>query len=149
MGIRKGGMTQRQKAFAEHYARTGDREHAAAKAGYAAPDVSGTQNLAVPAVQAEIARQQISVLYREALPAAVACLVSIVRSDKAPAGARVQASKVILDRTLGADDPARHKEPHEMTPDELATAIAALERAAADKARPVIEHEPEQGDIFG
>jgi hypothetical protein len=42
------------------------------------------------------------------------------------------------DRTLG-EAGARSKEPHEMTPEELAEAIATLSRIASERATPVIE----------
>ncbi len=57
--------------------------------------------------------------------------------EKAPAGARVQASKVVLDRTLGQQDDGERKEPHEMTPAEIADAIGKLEAMAAERAKPI------------
>ena len=98
--------------------------------------------LARPAIQAEIARIQTEKLFTEALPAAVQCLVSIIRNDKAPSGARVQAAKVVLDRTLGSDEAARAKEPSEMSPDELAREIDKLTRIASDRAKVVIDVGP-------
>lgn len=143
MSRRSGLLNVQQKAFATHYAVTGDAIYSATKAGYSkSPAPRASQNLALPSVQAEIARQQTARLFSEALPAAVQCLVSIIGSDKAPAGARVQAAKVVLDRTLGADGAGRDKEPHEMTPEELARAIATLERVASDRARPIIDAKP-------
>ena len=107
--------------------------------------------LARPAVQAEIARQQVERLFTDALPAAVDCLVSIIRSDKAPAGARVQAAKVVLDRTLGSDEAGKRLEPHEMGPEELAREIEKLTRIASDRAKQVIDVNPNQvdDDLFG
>lgn len=137
MPIKGGKQTTNERAFARHYALTGDRNYAATKAGYAAPAVAASQALQRPAVQAEIARQQQELLFSKALPAAVKCLIDIAGDVKAPAGARVQASKVILDRTLGLDEALKGKEPHEMTPEELAKAIDALERVAAERARQV------------
>ena len=137
MANRGGGLNAQQRAFAATYAVTGDGPYSAAKAGYAHPAPRASQNLALPSIQAEIAKQQVARLYNEALPAAVSCLVSIITSDKAPAGARVQAAKVVMDRTLGADDAAKGREPHEMSGEELAKAIAALEREASERARPI------------
>lgn len=130
-------MTVTERRIAEAYAMTGDKRYAGYAAGVS--PISGTTNKALqrPAVQAEVARIQQERLFSEALPAAVQCLISIAGDVKAPAGARVQASKVILDRTLGLDEALKGKEPHEMTPEELAKAIDALERVAADRARQV------------
>jgi hypothetical protein len=146
-------MTIAERKIAEAYAMTGDKRYAGYAAGVS--PISGTTNKALqrPAVQAEIARVQQERLFSEALPAAVQCLISIATDPKAAAGARVQASKVILDRTLGIDEAMKGKEPHEMTPDELAKAIEQLQRLASDKARPIIEleaiDEGAEGDVFG
>lgn len=116
---------------------------------------SGGVSLALqrPAVQAEIARQQVERLFTEALPAAVTCLVNLIQNEKAPAGARVQAAKVVMDRTLGRDDAEGGKAPHEMSGEELAKAIEELTRLAADKAMPVqaqrIDALEPDGGVFG
>jgi phage terminase small subunit len=136
--LKNGKTTPQERIFAERYAATGDRDYAARKAGYKAPSVSAAQNLARPAIQAEIARVQTAKLFQDALPAAVECLVSLVKSSTAPAGARVQAAKVILDRTLGADGAREGKEPHEMSAEELAQAIERLKREAAERAKPAV-----------
>jgi phage terminase small subunit len=121
---------------------------AARKAGYSAPSVSATQLLQRPAIQEEIRRQQVARLYNEALPAAVQTLVTIMQDEKAATGARVQAAKVVLDRTLGSQEGAQSKAPHEMSAEELQAELAqsklrlaALESAKADQAKPIIEHE--------
>lgn len=137
MPTRSGKKTGNEKAFARHYALTGDREYAGMKAGYAVPASGASQALQRPAVQAEIARIQMERLFNDALPAAVQCLISIVQDTKAAAGARVQASKVILDRTLGSEDAGKGKEPHEMTAEEIARAIDQLERVAFERAKPL------------
>lgn len=148
MGVRGGGLSSQQKAFAGHYAVTGDAVYSAAKAGYSSPAPRASQNLALASVQAEIARRQVERLFDEALPAAVDCLVSIIRSEKAPAGARVQAAKVVLDRTLGSDEAGKAKEPSEMTPEELSHEIDKLTRIASERARPVANGSQEH-DVFG
>lgn len=144
MPLKTGQLTQAEKTVAGVLASTGSPAYARQKAGVSAPGFHKIINR--PAVQAEIARLQTERLFSEALPAAVDCLVSIIRSDKAPAGARVQAAKVVLDRTLGSDEAAKQKDPSEMTPDELAEAIAKLEQVAASRAKVV---EPtSDSDIF-
>ena len=76
-------------------------------------------------------------LTTEALPIAVGTLISVMQSDKAPAAARVQAAKVVIDRTLGTGEGGQAKEIHELTPEELAMAINKLEAQAASMATPV------------
>lgn len=161
MPIKGGKMTAQEKAFSAHYAATGDLKYSATKAGYGAPSQRGNELMKRPAVLAEITRQQTERLFSEALPAAVQCLISIATNSAAPAGARVQASKVILDRTLGSEDGGKTKDPHEMTADEIAEAIAKLERVASERARPIvdrstidespatIDESPASPDIFG
>lgn len=103
-------------------------------------------------VQAEIARLQAKRLFDEALPLAVDCIVGLLRDPKAPAGARVQAAKLTFDRTLGDTD-AQGREPHEMTGEELARAIAELEAVAAGRARDITSEsdviDAETPDLFG
>lgn len=142
----KGRFTAQERTFSEAFAVTGDRAYSAGKAGLAQPATAASKMLAKPAIQAEIARIQTERLFSVALPAAVNCLVSIITSDKAPAGARVQASKVVLDRTLGSDDAKLTKEPHEMTADEIAEQIAKFEAVAASRAKPIDEVSGE--DVF-
>ena len=132
-------FTEQESTFIDVAARTGDRLIAAEKAGYAQPQRDAWRVMQKPDVQAEIARREVARLFNEALPAAVSCLISIMTNDKAPAGARVSAAKVTLDKTLGVDEAGKSKEPHEMTPDEIAQAIAALERVAADRAKPIVD----------
>lgn len=149
MPVKSGRYTAQERVFIEHAAATGDRTYAATKAGYVQPAVKGCVVGNRPAVQAEIARIQQQRLFEECLPLAINRLVSILHSDKAPAGAQVQAARLVLDRTLGTDEAGRVKAPHEMTGDELAKAIEELKRRAADKAKPVIDAEPlPPGDLF-
>lgn len=146
MGVKPGRLTRQERMFAQHMADTGDKRYAAEKAGYAVPVQTADKMVKKPHVMAEVARLQTQRLYNDALPAAVDCLISILTDTKAPAGARVQASKVVLDRTLGAQEGAQAKEPHEMTGEELARAIEqldVLEAEALKRAKPVNSIEPD------
>ncbi|QIG74368.1 hypothetical protein EVC08_056 [Rhizobium phage RHph_N65] len=135
---RKGEQwTAQERVFVNNMAATGDKTYSATQAGYKHPAIKAHAVLARPAVQEEIRKEQLARLFKEALPAAVNCLVSIITDSKAPAGARVQASKVVFDRTLGAAEGAEAKEPHEMTSEEIAKAIAQLEQVAFERAKPV------------
>lgn len=151
MPIKGGRLTPHERLFTKHMAATGDKKYSGTQAGLAFPLQSADKMLKRPAVIAEIRRQQEEKLYSELLPASIKCLGEIIGDPKAPAGARVQASKVVLDRTLGANDGGNTKEPHEMTPDEIAEAIAKLEDAAAAQARPIhrnVTIEQPNADVF-
>lgn len=137
MPLKNGRLTPAEKTVAEVFARTGDKDYARHVAKLSPISNGAVQALARPEVQAEIRRQQVARLFQEALPAAVQCMVSIITDSKAPAGARVQASKVVFDRTLGAAEGAESKEPHEMTSEEIAKAISQLEAVAMARAKPV------------
>lgn len=158
MPFKNDRRTPQEKIFAAAMASTGDKHYAATKAGYSHPNVQANVVLSRPGIQSDVARIQMERLYNDALPLAVNTLISIMGDEKAPAGARVSASKEVLDRTIGRDEAGGAKDPHEMTPDELAKALAdaklratALERVKAERAKPIIEHEADQAEhnLFG
>ena len=136
MPIKTGALTAQEGRFVAALADTGDPAYAFRAAGY-----KGARNLSVvlkrPAIQAAVVQAQQARLVNEALPAAVATILEIMRNPKAPAAARVQAAKLTFDRVLPSQADAGGKEPHEMTPEELAAAIDKLEAIAAGKARMV------------
>jgi hypothetical protein len=84
-------------------------------------------------------------LFEQVLPLAVQMHLALLADAKTPAGARVQAIKLAYDRTLGLAEGAEHKEPHEMSSDEIAKAIGQLEAVAFARAKPVLELESAQG----
>ena len=135
MPYKDGSLTPKESAFAEAFVKWGDRALAEKEAGLA--QNYGYKMLARPEVLAEIRTREQATLVAEALPEAVRTLILVMRSDKAPAAARVQAAKVVLDRTLGATAESGSKDLHELTPEELAAEIAKLESAAAALATPV------------
>lgn len=135
MPLKNGKLTNSERGVAEHMARTGSSAAVAQKLRMSASGVRAA--LARPAVQAEIARKQKELLFSEILPLAVAAHKRILTDAKAPAGAVVQAVKLAYDRTLGSDEAGSSKEPHEMTPEELAQAIATLERVASERAKQI------------
>ena len=57
-------------------------------------------------------------------------------------------ARLAYERTLGAQGEHQDKQPFEMSPEELASAIANLERIKAERARPVLEGEVVVADIF-
>jgi hypothetical protein len=157
MPRKNGNLTRGEKLMAEGYAMTGNKAFAAMHAGVSHGAGTVDKALARPAVQAEIARIQQERLFSEVLPLAVQVHLDVLADPRTPAGARVQAVKLAYDRTLGTDEAGKSKDPHEMTPDELAKALAdaklraaALEHAKAERARPIVEHEPAPADdVFG
>lgn len=148
MPLRNGRATPKERKFAQVFAATGDRMYSAAKAGYRHPQENSSLALARPAVQAEIARIQTERLFSEGLPAAVGHLIACVQDVKAPHNARNQAAKIILDRTLGAEDAGKHKDPAEMSAEELDTMINNLKRVMSERAVKIIEVEPVEAGIF-
>lgn len=153
MPRKDGKLTAGERAISQTYAMTGDKAYTAVKAGLSVRAGTVDKALQRPAVQAEIARVQQERLFNVILPLAIGVHEQILQDPKAPAGARIQAVKLAYDRTLGRDDAFKGKDPHEMTPDELAKAIDELKRAAADKAKPVLDleaNDDEPGeDVFG
>jgi hypothetical protein len=151
MPLKNGRLTPGERAISREMALTGSPTATAAKLKFSEGGVR--QALARPAVQAEIARQHNEMLFNDILPLAVAAHKRLLSDPRTPAGATVQAVKLAYDRTLGSEEGAKTKEPHEMTPDELAQAIATLSRIASDRAKPVLELEPNEDhaepSIFG
>ena len=143
------GLTRREKVFAAAYAASGSTVEASRRAGYSPTSGAATKALARPDVNAEVARVYTERLFNVLLPLAVETHEEILRDPKTPAGARVQAVKLVYDRTLSTDHASADKQPHEMSAHELERALAdaklraaALASVQADRARPVIEGEP-------
>lgn len=145
MPNKKGRFTVQEKTFVQAMAATGDKAYAKAVAGYRG-NSSATRTYERAAVQAEIVREQTRRLYQEGLPIAVDTLIGMSRSSSTPAGARVQAAKVLLEYTIGRDSSTGERALSEMTAADIQRELAetriraaALEYVAADMAQPVIE----------
>lgn len=155
MPRKNGRLTAAEMAVARAMAETGNKRYAMHASGLTKNGVG--MALQRPSVQAEIVREQNRILYETALPLAVGRLVRILGDDRIRPSDHNQAIKIALAHTLGGSGAANDKQPHEMSPDELATQLAtararaaALESVQADRARPIVELEPEpEGDIFG
>lgn len=131
--------TAMERVFVNSAAATGDKVYAATKAGYKQPHISGYVIGNKPVIKAEIARREEEILFSEILPLAIVRHKALLLDPKTPPGAAAQLIKLAYDRTLGNDEGAQAKEAHEMTSEELARAIAELERVASDRAK-VVEH---------
>ena len=136
MPRKNGELTPQEQTFVDAVASTGDTAYALKTAGYKGAR-NASQVLKREPIQRAIVATQQARLVNEALPAAVSCILEIIRNPKAPAAARVQAAKLTFDRVLPAHSDGSAKEPHEMTPEELAQAIDKLESIAAGKARQI------------
>lgn len=140
MPIKSGTKTPQERAFLAHLPESTTPRHAAAAAGYANPSVSAHQLMQRPAIYAEAVQVQLERMHKTLLPLAVNAIERLLTDTRTPAGAVVQAAKLVMDRTLGESDST--KAPHEMNGDELARALDSLRREAADRARPVIDVAP-------
>lgn len=126
---------------------TGNRKFALQTAGYS-PYKQTAQNLMQrPQVIAEVRRQEELRLNLECLPAAINLLQRALTDDTFPANSRVAAAKIVMDRTIGKEDAAAGKEPHEMSAEELQRAIEQLEREAGNRAK-VINPDASKDDVF-
>ena len=139
-----------QRAFAKVMARTGDATYAATKAGYAHPTVRGSELAKHPLVQAMTRAEQQKFARDEAGAIAISILLAVGTDQAQPAGARVQAAKEFRAMSgIGMLEGDKDRDPSEMNGDELHVALErmqrqqqALERALADRAKPVIDADP-------
>jgi phage terminase small subunit len=95
--VKGGQFTVQELEFIGFCADTGNAVRAAELAGYSRPDIAATRLSYRPEVQAAIRAKVSARVAVEGAPAALACLISIVRDENAPKAPRVQASKVLLD----------------------------------------------------
>lgn len=156
MPLKNGRMTPQETVFAERYAATGDARYAAEKAGYSPRSIAqrASDNANDPAIMAHVARLRRSMLANASIEA-VDVLVEGMRDVKAPRQARNNAAATVLKYATADVATGDAKDPHEMTPDELATALArakaqaaALASVAADRAKPVVELEADPAGVF-
>lgn len=147
MPRKNGHLTTQETKFAAVFADTGNAQHAGREAGFSRPDAHSYTVLKRPAVQGEIARIQMERLNNTLLPLAVGAIERLLTDKRTPAGAVVQAAKLVMDRTLGSDDNSR-KDPHEMTGDELTKQLDRL-REEATKRGKIIDVTPESAAQSG
>lgn len=90
-------MTDKEDDFVSHFVQFGDAIKAAEAAGYAQAGIQGRQIAKRPRVAAAI-RIETTRRMQHMAPVALSVLDKVMRDEKAPAGARVDAAKTILDR---------------------------------------------------
>lgn len=141
-------MTDREDDFVMHFVQYGDAIKAAEAAGYAQAGVQGRAIARRPRVAAAI-RIETTRRMQHMAPVALTVLDKIMRDEKAPAGARVDAAKTILDRASYVSDPKRSDRSDEIKPlaeysmQELEDLVQRLEAQRGSEARDVT---PDSGD---
>lgn len=151
MPLKNGHLNNQERVFSEQVAVTGNPVYAAAIAGYRQPQPRASQNLAKPAIQAEIRAQQLARLHNDLLPLAMGTLETALTDDKVPWGSKMVAVKITLDRVFTAGEDGAQKDPATMTADEIAATLERLKRELADRAKPIIDETPidEGNGAFG
>ena len=144
-----GRMNPQERAFAQHYAKSGDATYAAAKAGYASPAKRASQNLGKPAVMEEARRLALDFLSNQIMPAATKVHLELLTNNTTPPGVRAKAIDIAYKYGLTERPDASDKPASEMTAAEIQARLAGLEatrqrlvQEASDRAKPVIEQEP-------
>lgn len=132
----------RENRFIDEMVRTGDKTYSATKAGYAHPRSNGATIAAKDTIDAAIRTRSAARLHNVGVPAAIDVLIEIATDVKQSGANRVNAADKILKHAHAGGEGGESKEPHEMTADELAKAIEHLNQLKANRARPIVEHEP-------
>ncbi len=154
MPTKSGSRSPQETAFIKQYVATGDGRYAADQAGYAHPAVAASKALARPAIQEAIREEQLARLHNELLPLATKAVERLLTDPKTPAGAQVQAAKLVFDRTLGATDDGKGKPIEQWSGAELEKALEVLKRERDERAAPMIDVTPRavdqpESDVFG
>lgn len=125
MPLKNGRSTPMERAYAEHMAMTGDPVYSATKAGYSSPQVQGYQLKAKPDIQADISRRVMSKL-ADLGELAVKTVNEAMLSSTATWTNKLTAADMVLKR-LEKGEGTGDKEPSEMSADEIAAQIRALQ----------------------
>lgn len=144
MPLKSGKMNRQEQVFVETVAETGNPVYAAAIAGYRQPQPRASQNLAKPAIQAEIRARELARLHNDLLPASMNILALALNPNTAgvPWGSRITAAKIVQDRVFSPAESAGRKDLSDMSADELKAAMQELQDRLANMAKPVIEGSP-------
>lgn len=137
MPIKSGKLTQMERKWVEKFVETGDATYAAEKAGYRHASTRGGQLTHNPELMAEARKLAQRRMSLEVLPLAVQRHVDLL-SDPATSGQTLnRAIELAYKYGMVSTDGAEHKEPSEMTPDELERARQQLLAELAARAKPV------------
>lgn len=143
MPLKSGLITPKERAYIDGVVSHGDIHEAARQAGYRDVPSAVCRLQRSPEVQREIVARQQDRLVSEALPLAIDTLIAVLRSPSTPAGARVQAVKLTLDKAgIGQPDAVEGKDPCEMSGRELDQAISKLRAEIEARSRKTIDVTP-------
>lgn len=148
MPLKSGRKTAQEAAFIGFAALSGDPVYAAQRAGYAHIHARAHDKMNNPVIAEAVRKAQITRLNNDLLPKSLDLLEKVILDESEATRNRITAAQTVLKYSLGQAEGADAKEPHEMTPAELQARIDTLRRAMADRARPVIDHEPPVPDVF-
>lgn len=138
-------LDSRQRTFVRAVARGVDVLVAARDAGFSLPESDAYELLRSAPVARALNDEIRALLLFQSTPVALRTLDSIVSGDHFPAGARVMAARLILDRAgFVAPVAARarddlDRDPTELTTDELRDMVRELSAELGDRATPVNE----------
>lgn len=142
MPTKDGKLTMQEAAFVGYMAATGDEKYAGHMARYKSPtSVWAKSN--DPAIAAAVRKAEITRLNGKTLTLAIDLIERVILDEKEATRNRITAAQTVMKYALGGREGADAKEAHEMTPAELQARIDELRRAMADKAKPIIDVEPE------
>lgn len=148
MPDKTGRRTPKEKTWVRHYAMTGDAVYAAEKAGYRAAPMAASNNSRNELLVEDARKITIAQLTGPILKQAVKRHLALLEDDKVTGQTLNRAIEMAYKYGLPAGADGAQKQPHEMTAEELAQAIAVLRRAAADQAQPVLELKANEPSVF-
>lgn len=146
-------ITPQERDWAKALARHGHPVRAAIDAGYKHPDRMALKLQNRESV-VQLARDMTKhTMHTELIGLALDTLKDLLRNPKTPANARFNAAKYVTDKVWPTGVDGQPKDPHEMSAEELATAIDKFEQAAMAKAREIDGEQPaprpSESDVFG
>ena len=124
MPDKKGRLSPKERRFVTEMARVGDPTYAATRAGYLAPQQSGSYNMQNPVIEAAVRQRQQVLLHGELRDDALNVLGTVMRDPKASSRDKISAAKVVLDKTDKAPEEASAKGLSEMSVEEIDLALA-------------------------
>jgi|SRR6185295_11111676 len=153
MPLKSGRLTPKESLFAKVQAKHHDATYAAYAAGYASPQVAGSNLIRKEAVQAAIRQETQRFLYEDAGAIGCSVLAEIALDKRMQANSRVRAATELAKlANIGISDELAAKPDHELTAAELDAmrrkleaqreavigAIAQLPTAAIDASGPSV-----------
>lgn len=148
MPDKTGRRTPKERAWVKGYAMTGDAVYAAEKAGYGAPRMAASNNSRNELLVEDARKLTIAQLQGPILKQAVKRHLELLNDTGTTGQTLNRAIEMAYKYGLPLGEDGQRKQPHEMTAEELAQAIATLKRAAADQATPVLDLEANQPSVF-